>query len=181
VPVGDIVMGGSAEPDGTVMLVLDADGIIEVAGGRGGSRLEAAAVPGVPTAQPSRPKARARVIVVDDALTVRELQRSILERAGYEVRVAVDGIDALEKIDDGVDLMLTDIEMPRMDGLTLTRSVRAKPQWANLPIVMLTTRSSPEDRQAGMEAGADAYIVKSAFNESALIGIVESLLGSRNP
>jgi two-component system chemotaxis sensor kinase CheA len=116
--------------------------------------------------------------VVDDAMTVRELQRSILERAGYEVITAVDGVDAMARLAEGpVDLVLTDVEMPRMDGFALTEAIRAQPNRSNVPVLILTSRASEADRQRGLEAGADGYIIKSAFSEEALVSAVERLLG----
>jgi two-component system chemotaxis sensor kinase CheA len=181
VRTGDLVVGASAEPDATVMLVLDAEAVIEVA---------ARHLPNarsVPTSVPDRDRERerervtvrsGRVLVVDDAMTVRELQRTILERAGYAVVTAIDGLDALANLDEAEpDLVLTDIEMPGMDGLDLTRAIRINPRWANVPIVILTSRNTEADRDAGMEAGADAYIVKSSFDEASLLGVVERLLG----
>ena len=73
--------------------------------------------------------------------------------------------------------MLTDVEMPELDGLGLVRAIRALDRWANLPVVVLTSRGEDEDRQAGLDAGADAYIVKSSFDEASLLGVVERLLG----
>jgi two-component system chemotaxis sensor kinase CheA len=121
---------------------------------------------------------RGSILVVDDALTVRELQRSILERAGFEVRVASDGVQALAMLaEERSDLVLTDVEMPRMDGFALTEAIRAQPNLANLPVIVLTSRSSDDDRRRGLEAGADGYIVKSAFDEAALLSAVDRLLG----
>ena len=123
---------------------------------------------------------RAAILVVDDALTVRELERSILERAGYEVRTASDGVEALARLaEQSADLVLTDVEMPRMDGFALTEAIRAHPALANVAVLILTSRASEEDRQRGLEVGADGYIVKSAFDETALLGAVERLLGRR--
>jgi two-component system, chemotaxis family, sensor kinase CheA len=120
------------------------------------------------------------VLVVDDALTVRELQRNILERAGYRVRVASDGIEALASLAEGPsDLVLTDVEMPRMDGFALTEAIRAHPSLANVPVLVLTSRASEGDRQRGLDAGADGYIVKSAFDERGLLSAIERLLGRR--
>jgi two-component system chemotaxis sensor kinase CheA len=122
---------------------------------------------------------RAKVLVVDDALTVRELQRSILERGGYDVLTASDGLEAMAILAEGpVDLVLTDVEMPRMDGFALTEAIRGHPARGNVPVLILTSRANEEDRQRGLEAGADGYIVKSAFNEAALLAAVERLLGS---
>jgi two-component system chemotaxis sensor kinase CheA len=122
----------------------------------------------------------ASLLVVDDALTVRELQRTILERAGYRVRLASDGIEALALLaQEPSDLVLTDVEMPRMDGFELTEAIRAHPTLSNLPVLVLTSRSSDADRLRGLEAGADGYIVKSAFDERGLLAAIERLLGSR--
>jgi two-component system chemotaxis sensor kinase CheA len=121
---------------------------------------------------------RRRVLVVDDALTVRELQRNILERAGFAVRVASDGGQALSKLaEESADLVLTDIEMPIMDGFALTEAIRATPALANIPVLILSSRSSEADRQRGLEVGADGYIIKSAFDEASLLAAVNRLLG----
>ena len=129
-----------------------------------------------------RPRARhGSILVVDDALTVRELQRSILERHGFEVRLAGDGIEALALLAERpADLVLTDVEMPRMDGFALTEAIRAQPTLANVPIVVLTSRADEEDRQRGLEAGADGYIIKSAFDETGLLAVLDRLLGRRS-
>jgi two-component system chemotaxis sensor kinase CheA len=119
-----------------------------------------------------------KVLVVDDQFTVRELQRSILEAAGYRVETARDGSEALAKIvsEPDLGLVVTDIEMPEMDGIELLRSVRAEPQHAALPIVVVTARGDEEDRKRGIEVGADAYLVKDEFNQQALLDTVERLL-----
>jgi len=166
------VAGGSVEPDGSVLLVLDPPGLIQRA--RQSGRTSA------PTAPADRPHAhRLSVLVVDDALTVRELQRSILERAGFDVRVAADGNQALSALaEEPTDLVLTDIEMPNMDGFALTEAIRAHPTLANIPVVILSSRSSDADRQRGLDAGADGYIVKSGFDETGLLTAVNRLLGT---
>jgi CheY-like chemotaxis protein len=108
-----------------------------------------------------------------------ELQRSILESAGYRVEIARDGVEALERVsrDDGIDLVLTDVEMPEMDGLELTRAIRRHAERSSLPVVILTSQAREEDRQAGVEAGADAFMVKRAFDQHALLETVERLVG----
>ncbi|MDT4976078.1 MAG: two-component system, chemotaxis family, sensor kinase CheA, partial [Pseudonocardiales bacterium] len=118
-------------------------------------------------------------LVVDDALTIRELQRSILERAGFEVRVATDGNHALSNLaEEPSDLVLTDIEMPNMDGFALTEAIRAHPTLANIPVLILSSRTGDADRQRGLEAGADGYITKSGFDEASLLSAVNRLLGT---
>ncbi len=118
------------------------------------------------------------VLVVEDSFTVRELQRSILEAAGYRVETARDGREALERVaEDRIDLVLTDIEMPELDGLGLTRAIRADAGHSSLPVIIVTSRGSEEDRQAGVEAGADAYMVKRGFDQHALLETVDRLVG----
>ncbi|MCU1450276.1 MAG: Signal transduction histidine kinase CheA [Acidimicrobiales bacterium] len=174
----DVLAGASVEPDGSILLVLDVPGLIDRAR-FDRARPSVAADQATPMTAPTR-ATRAKLLVVDDALTVRELQRSILQRAGYEVRTANDGVDAMATLAEGpVDLVLTDVEMPRMDGFALTAAIRAHPARSNVPVLILTSRASEEDRQRGMEAGADGYIVKSAFDETALLSAVERLLGPR--
>ena len=167
------VAGASVEPDGSILLVLDPPGLIE--------RARRTARRGVPPRQAQPPAApQQRVLVVDDALTVRELQRGILNRAGFDVQVAVDGHQALSMLaTEPVDLVLTDIEMPVMDGFALTEAIRAHPTLSNVPVLILSSRSSDTDRQRGLDAGADGYIVKSGFDEAALLGAVNRLLGAR--
>lgn len=171
-----VVQGAGVDPDGAVLVVLDASGLIERAWRSG-----AAPADSPPTgAVREPPPAGGVILVVDDALTVRELQRSILERAGYRVRLASDGTEALAAlIGEPVDLVLTDVEMPRLDGFGLTEAIRSHPALANTAVLILSSRASDEDRVRGMEAGADGYIIKSAFDERGLLTAVEQLLGSR--
>ena len=177
----EVLAGASVEPDGSILLVLDVPGLIDRARLTRARSGPAAGIGGQDQAdEPAATagRSRAKLLVVDDAMTVRELQRSILERAGYEVLTAVDGVDALARLAEGpVDLVLTDVEMPRMGGFELTEAIRAQGTRHNLPILILTSRSSEADRQRGLEAGADGYIIKSAFNEASLVSAVERLLG----
>ena len=167
------VAGASVEPDGSVLLVLDPPGLIQRA-----RHSHPAGV--VVTARGDTPAPKVRILVVDDALTVRELQRAILERANFSVRVATDGVRALALLaDEPSDLVLTDIEMPNMDGFALTEAIRLDPGLANIPVLILSSRSSDADRQRGLDAGADGYIVKSGFDEGSLLTAVNSLLGGR--
>ncbi len=175
----DLVAGASVEPDGSVMLVLDPDGLIARA--RRAPRSTLAAPLEAPDAAAIAPPRR-RILVVDDALTIRELQRSILERAGYEVATAGDGNEALRALAEvPADLVLTDVEMPGLDGFGLTEAIRAGPRGAATPVLILTSRADEADRRRGMEAGADGYLVKSAFDAGALLGAVRDLLGDAEP
>jgi two-component system chemotaxis sensor kinase CheA len=166
------VAGASVEPDGSVLVVLDPPGLIQRA------RL-AGRTSGLTAPTQDRSTSRRSVLVVDDALTIRELQRSILERAGFDVRVATDGNHALSNLADfRSDLVLTDVEMPNMDGFALTEAIRAHPTLANIPVLILSSRSSEADRQRGLDAGADGYIAKSTFDEASLLTAVNRLLGT---
>jgi two-component system chemotaxis sensor kinase CheA len=173
--------GVSAEADGSVLLVLDSSGLIEQArrrqrtpGGPPPAGSESTST--LDSAPPGRQAST--ILVVDDALTVRELQRAILERAGYTVLTAADGVAALAIAESTpVDLVLTDVQMPRMDGLELTRTLRAHPKLSGIGIVVLTSLGTDEDRRRGLDAGADGYIAKNQFDEQKLIDSVQRILG----
>jgi two-component system chemotaxis sensor kinase CheA len=176
VPRLGVVRGAGVDPDGAILVVLDASGLIE--GARQSGPVPAGSVSTSAVREPPPPGGG--ILVVDDALTVRELQRSILERAGYRVRLASDGTEALAAlIGEPADLVLTDVEMPRLDGFGLTEAIRSHPALANTAVLILSSHASDEDRLRGMEAGADGYIVKSAFEERGLLTAVDRLLGSR--
>jgi two-component system, chemotaxis family, sensor kinase CheA len=128
-------------------------------------------------AERTQANARPRLLLADDSLTTRALERSILEAAGYDVIVAVDGQSAWQLLQErGADLLLSDVEMPKMDGLALTQTVRTSTRFRDLPVILLTSRDSPEDRARGLEAGANAYLVKSAFDQTKLLQTIEQLL-----
>jgi two-component system chemotaxis sensor kinase CheA len=183
-PRMDAFSGASVEPDGSIMLVLDPAGLVDLGRGTRRERLDVVAEADLPEPSAGGPREQAYrtadILVVDDALTVRELQRSILERAGYVVRTATDGLEALAALAERpADLVLTDIEMPHMNGFALTEAIRANSNTAHLPVVIVTTQGSDDSRRRGLEAGADGYIVKSSFDSAALLDAVERLLGPR--
>ncbi len=121
---------------------------------------------------------RRRVLVVDDSISVRELERQLLSARGYEVEVAVDGMDGWSKLRDwNCDLVITDVDMPRMDGIELTRSIKQDPKFRSLPVIIVSYRDRPEDRARGMEVRADAYLTKSDFQEHGFIDVVHGLIG----
>jgi len=130
---------------------------------------------GVPA---QRGAGRPRVLIVEDSVGVRELQRVILEGAGYDVTTAVDGLDGASRLrDEPVDLVLSDVEMPGMDGFTLTRTLRRTRGWEDVPVVIMTSRGDAADQRAGLDAGASAYLLKSQFDQAELIDTVRRLLG----
>jgi two-component system chemotaxis sensor kinase CheA len=123
------------------------------------------------------PAAPPVVLVVDDSITTRTMEKNLLESAGYRVRVAVDGLEAMTLLKtEPVDLVLSDIDMPRMDGFELTARIRTDRQLADLPVVLVTALESREDKERGIEVGANAYVVKSSFDQSNLLGILQRLV-----
>ena len=117
------------------------------------------------------------ILIVEDSITSRMLLKNILESAGYNVKTAVDGIDAITALKtQDFDLVVSDVEMPRMDGFDLTAKIRSDKKLAELPVVLVTVLERKEDREKGIEVGANAYIVKSSFNQSNLLEVVKRLI-----
>lgn len=120
-----------------------------------------------------------RLLVVDDSITTRTLEKNILEAAGYEVATAIDGLQAIEQLKSRrARLVIADIEMPNMDGISLTRYLRESPEFSDLPIILVTSLESPADRERGLKVGANAYIVKRGFNQAELLSTIEQFLYS---
>lgn len=139
------------------------------------------AVPAVPNGhepEPTNGSVTTTVLVVDDSFTLRELQRRILEKAGYRVLLAEDGREGLETLQetDDVDMLVTDIDMPELDGFGLVEAVRADGRFDSLPVIIVTSRDADEDRRHGIELGADEYVVKGAFHEQILLETVARLV-----
>jgi len=121
---------------------------------------------------------RPRVLVADDSLTTRTLERNILKAAGYDVAEVPDGAEAMRMLQaEAFDLVVSDVEMPKLDGIGLTQWIRAQPKISSLPVVLVTARGHADDRVRGLNAGADAYIVKREFRQSELLEMVDRLLG----
>ena len=118
-----------------------------------------------------------RILVVEDAFSTRELEKSILETHGYLVDTAVDGLDALDRmVDNQYDLIVSDVEMPRMDGFELCRTLKNNERYKDIPVVMVTALQKEEDKRRGIEVGAAAYLVKSAFEQTNLLDTIERLV-----
>lgn len=119
-----------------------------------------------------------RVLVVDDSLTVRELERKLLATRGYDVTIAVDGMDGWNAVrSERFDLVITDIDMPRMDGIELVTLIKRDPQLQSLPVMIVSYKDREEDRRAGLNAGADYYLAKGSFHDEALLDAVRDLIG----
>ena len=129
-----------------------------------------------PPSQPVPVARQRRILVVEDSITSRMLLKNILESAGYGVTTAVDGVEALTILKNGnYDLVVSDIDMPRMNGFELTARLRGEKEYAELPVVLVTALASREDRERGIDVGASAYIVKSRFDQSDLLETVQRL------
>jgi two-component system chemotaxis sensor kinase CheA len=128
-----------------------------------------------PTA-PDEPEGPPWVLVVDDAVTTRTMERGLLELAGYQVKVAVDGVDAWTTLKtERFDLVVSDVDMPRMNGFELTQRIRADETLQDLPVVLVSALEAREDQERGIEVGANAYVVKSSFEQSNLLEIIHRL------
>ncbi|KQM85223.1 hypothetical protein ASE70_17950 [Sphingomonas sp. Leaf22] len=161
---------GTVLLNGEIVLVLDPAQLVR-------DRPGTAALPIAADAAPE-PHGKT-ILVVDDSITTRTLERSILEAQGYRVLIEVDGLAGLERLRSGldaIDLVVADVEMPRMDGFTLLAAIRNDPALKTLPVVMMTSRNSPDDIERGLSLGADAYVTKQDFDQGKLIGVVQQLI-----
>jgi two-component system, chemotaxis family, sensor kinase CheA len=129
------------------------------------------------TQRPEDEEKTKSILVVEDSITSRMLLKNILESAGYEVQTAVDGADAWSTLKTAnFDLVVSDVEMPRMDGFELTAKIRSQEDLKSIPVVIVTSLESREDRERGIDVGANAYIVKSGFEQNNLLSVVKRLL-----
>ncbi|MCI4625958.1 MAG: response regulator [Candidatus Magnetoovum sp. WYHC-5] len=130
-----------------------------------------------PSAKPVKAPKRQTILLVEDTITTRTLEKRILESAGYNVVTAVDGVDALAKLRvQSYDAIVSDIQMPNMDGLTLTAKIRQQEKFKELPIVLVTAMASENDKKQGIKAGANAYITKPAFDHKVFLDCIKRLL-----
>jgi two-component system chemotaxis sensor kinase CheA len=165
------VAGASVLGTGQVVPVLNVPDLMKSAVKRAAAHAPVAAVE-----EPAGAQQRS-ILVVEDSITSRALLKNILESAGYRVATAVDGIDAYTALKTATfDLVVSDVEMPRMDGFDLTARVRADKRLAELPVVLVTALESREHRERGIDAGASAYIVKSSFDQSNLLEVIRRLI-----
>ncbi len=163
------VSGATVLPGGEIALILNTSDLVRSALSQDTSVLT--------EPQHQSEVTRKRILLADDMPTTRVLERSILESAGYEVIVAVDGRDAWEKLQrEPIDLVVSDVDMPQKDGFALTQAIRGCAQLCNLPVVLVTARDSEEDKARGIEVGANSYIIKSAFTQGGLLNTIGQLL-----
>ncbi|MBS4099317.1 MAG: response regulator, partial [Sulfuricella sp.] len=168
-----LVSGVVATGRNELVSVLHAPALLELARKARGQAVRAE------TASPAgETSPRFDILVVDDSLNTREIEKDVLEAYGYRVTLAEDGLDGLQKARAGhFDAILTDVEMPNMDGFTLTAKLREEEKFRDTPIVIITSREKEEDKRRGIQVGADAYIVKGDFDQSNLVDTLRNLLG----
>jgi chemotaxis protein histidine kinase CheA/ActR/RegA family two-component response regulator len=165
-----VVTGATIDGDGSVVCLVDLRELV--------TDSRPVTVSGETVAPVASAGERPRVLVVEDSVGVRELERVILEGAGYDVLTAVDGLDgAARLVGVPVDLVLSDVEMPGMDGFALTRTIRSTHGWEHVPVVIMTSRGSEDDQRAGLDAGASAYLLKTEFDQDQLVATVRRLVG----
>ena len=169
------IAAGSLTDDGTPVLIFDVEDMLRsveklVSDGR----IERVRQGTADTASVRRK----RVLVVDDSLTVRELERKLLATRGYDVAVAVDGMDGWNVLRaESFDLVITDVDMPRMDGIELVTRIRGDTRLAALPVMIVSYKDREQDRERGLQAGADYYLAKGSFHDTALLDAVHDLIG----
>ena len=170
------VSAASIRDNGQLLLLLDADDLVQSALQMlGEGRIRGAARPAAAAAGATR---RRRVLVVEDSITVREVERQMLQREGYEVDVAVDGVDGWNALQrGGYDIVLSDVDMPRMNGIDFIRTLRADPRFTTIPVIIVSYKDRAEDREAGLNAGATAYLTKGSFHDRSLLSTVADLCG----
>ncbi|MBX9634866.1 MAG: response regulator, partial [Magnetospirillum sp.] len=168
--MGTMVAGGMLMEDGAVALVLNPFEIVETFRKSGSIRV-------LTTVEKPAERRVPVILVVDDSLTTRTLEKSILEAHGYVVRLATDGIEGLSKLRaEHVDLVISDIQMPRLDGFGLLQAIKGDQELKKVPVILVTSLEAREDRERGLALGADAYVVKRKFDQKELLETIGQIL-----
>lgn len=164
----------SIDAEGRPILIADVDDLI-----RTFDRLAGKGLGGVLPQHPQKSIESHRILVVDDSLTVREVERKLLQDAGYPVETAADGVDGWNQLAIGqFALVVTDVDMPRMNGIELVTRIKADERFANVPVIIVSYKDREEDRQMGLKAGADFYLTKGSVHDQGLLAAVRELIGS---
>lgn len=160
--------------DGTPVLIIDADDVV-----RSIDRIiKSGKIEKIKTEDNNNTSRKLKVLVVDDSLTVREVERKLLENKGYMVTVAIDGIDGWNTVHkDNFDLIISDIDMPRMNGIEMVKRIKSDSKLRDIPVMIVSYKDREDDRKRGLEAGANYYLTKSSFHDDTLIEAVEDLIG----
>jgi two-component system sensor histidine kinase and response regulator WspE len=168
------VSAGAILDDGSPVVIFDADDLVRSIH----QLLTAGKLQKIGKGIPAVTAGKKRVLIVDDSLTVREVERRLLETAGYEVLTAVDGVDGWNTLTaQSFDLLISDVDMPRMNGIDLVRTVKADPLLKEMPVMIVSYKDREEDRLRGLEAGANYYLTKGSFHDESLLTAVRDLIG----
>jgi two-component system sensor histidine kinase and response regulator WspE len=169
------ISAGALLDDGSPVLIVDVEDLIRSVE----KSIEAGTLAGVQSSVGGETlKKFKRVLVVDDSLTVREVEKKLLQTRGYEVEIAVDGMDGWNAVRSGhFDLVVTDVDMPRMDGIEFVTLIKKDPNLKSLPVMIVSYKDRAADRRRGLEAGADYYLAKASFHDEALLQAVIKLIG----
>ena len=169
------ISAGAILEDGSPVLILDIDDLVRSID----NLLTQGNLLRVEEKGEQKEASRKRILVVDDSLTVREVERRLLENRGYEVVVAVDGMDGWNLLqgDSGFDLVISDVDMPRMNGIEFIRKIRQEPTLKGLPVIIVSYKDREEDRINGLNAGANYYLTKSSFHDEGLANAVRDMIG----
>jgi two-component system, chemotaxis family, sensor kinase CheA len=163
-----LISGGTILGKGEIALILSPNELL-----RAVSHQARATAPVAVRAVAPRPAVKKRVLVVEDTLTTRTLEKNILEAAGFDVTTAVDGEDGLIKLyEKTFDIIVSDVQMPRLDGIALTERIKKDPRFKDLPVILVTALQTEADKRRGIEAGADAYLTKAVFDQKRFLEIV---------
>ena len=164
------ISGGALLRDGTVFVVLNPAGLAA-------NCTPSAAAAVTPKAREPVQVIAPGILVVDDSVTARSLEKSILEAHGYRVRIAVDGLEALELLRvEKADLIITDIQMPRLDGFGLLEALKADGRFNRIPVIIVSSLERAEDQERGLMLGADAYVVKRKFDQTELLDAIRQMI-----
>lgn len=169
------LMASSLLEDGSPVLILDVEDLVRSIDHmlKGGRLTQLAYL-----MQGGEAPARKRILIVDDSITVREMESRLLKNQGYDVETAVNGMDGWNALKTGrYDLIISDVDMPRMNGLELLKAIKGNPSYHNLPVMIVSYKSTEEERLKGLEAGADYYLTKSSFHDTTLVEAVIKLIG----
>ncbi len=165
------LMGNTIADDGSIVMLLEPYGIKEMGRTAPDQTIEIDVS--------DEEKIHCKILLVEDSLIAREVEKGIFESIGFTVDTAIDGLDGLEKLEtSSYDMVVTDLEMPRLDGFGFVRRIRNQPEYEDLPVMIISTRESAEDRMRAMESGADTYMVKQHLNGDDILKNVQALLGS---
>ena len=171
------ISAGSITEDGKPLLIIDVDDLVRSVD----NLLNHEKIRKIGAKQELKTRKRKHILVVDDSITVRELEKKLLTKSGYEVTVAVDGIDGWNTLHrEDFDMVVSDVDMPRMNGIDLVKRIKSDPKLKQLPVMIVSYKDREEDKMRGLEAGANYYLTKSSFHDDALVGVVRELIGDYN-